>query len=357
MNILQIISKNDRYGAQRVFLDHAAALQRMGHRVVVVGRGSEGYITESVQALGIEYHGIPLKGFKDILFLVRLVKKNNVDVIHTYLDRADYFGILVSWITGRPMVSTMNVKRYHIGYKLADRVVVVSGKQKELLVSKGVPLNKIRLIRPGIEVDRFSRPDEEKREAWKRRLDAGRYSLVFCHISSIIPQKGHMVSLELVAECKRRGETPLLLVAGDPLRGEYYESLVRKMSELGVDQNVYFTGWTSELPEMLSLSHFTLLPSVHEAFGVVLVEGMAAGTPVVASEGEGGAELVEEYGTGFLYKPDAGVSVLAQDILTLWREPDRYKKLSDHCRAVAQGHFSLESFGARLMKLYGAIPG
>jgi glycosyltransferase involved in cell wall biosynthesis len=286
---------------------------------------------------------------------MHLVKKYTIDVIHTSLDRADYFGVLLSFLTRKPLVSTMNVRRYHIGYRFADRIVTVSNKQRELLLRNGIKADRISVIRPWIDVERYAKPVAERRDAWKRKLKIDGYSIVFCHISSIIPQKSHTISLELVAECKRRGETPLLIIAGDPLRGEYYESLLKKISDEGLAENVYFTGWTSDLPELLSLSHVTLLPSVHEAFGMVLLEGMAAGTPIVAREGEGGAELIEEYGTGFLYRPAEGVSSLADNILALWRDPPQYKRLSDKCRSVAETDFSMERFGERLMGLYQSI--
>jgi glycosyltransferase involved in cell wall biosynthesis len=350
-----MISKNDKYGAQRVFLDQVSALHRLGHQVVVVGRGDEGFVADSVRSMNVEYYGIPMKGIRDILFLMRLVKKYTMNVIHTSLDRADYFGVLLSFLTRRPLVSTMNVRRYHIGYRFADRVVTVSNKQRELLLRNGIKADRTRVIRPWIDAGRYANPVAERRNAWKRKLKIDGYSIVFCHISSIIPQKSHTISLELVAECKRRGETPLLIIAGDPLRGEYYESLLKKISDEGLAENVYFTGWTSDLPELLSLSHVTLLPSVHEAFGMVLLEGMAAGTPIVAREGEGGAELIEEYGTGFLYRPTEGVSSLADNILALWRDPPQYKRLSDKCRSVAETDFSMERFGERLMGLYQSI--
>lgn len=355
MNILMITSKNDKYGAQRVFLDQVTALHRLGHQVVVVGRGDEGFIADSVRSMNVDYYGIPMKGIRDILFLMRLVKKYTMNVIHSSLDRADYFGVLLSRLARRPLVSTMNVRRYHIGYRFADRVVTVSNKQKELLLSSGIKAERISVIRPWIDIERYANPVAEKRDAWKRKLKTDGYSIVFCHISSIIPQKSHTVSLELVAECKRRGEAPLLIIAGDPLRGDYYESLQKKISDEGLEENVSFTGWTSDLPELLSLSNFTLLPSVHEAFGMVLLEGMAAGTPIVAREGEGGAELIEEYGTGFLYRPAEGVSNLAENILTLWHDRTRYNQLSDKCRNIARNDFSMERFGERLVGLYHSI--
>jgi glycosyltransferase involved in cell wall biosynthesis len=355
MNILMMTSKNDKYGAQRVFLDQAAALHRMDHNVVVVGRGVEGFVADAVRSLGIEYHGIPMKGVRDLLFLLRLVKKKSTGVIHTSLDRADYFGAVVSWLTGRPRVSTMNVRRYHIGYRFADRVVTVSNKQRDLLLANGIKADRISVIRPWIDSERYAKPVAEKRDAWRRKLGSDGFSIVFCHISSIIPQKSHPVSLELAYECKKCGEEPLLIIAGDPLQGDYYESLVKEISRRRLEKNVIFTGWSPELPELLSLSHFTLLPSFHEAFGMVLLEGMAAGTPIVAREGEGGAELIEEFGTGFLYRPAEGVSRLADDILALWRDPRQYKTLSDKCRDVARNDFSVERFGRRLVGLYQSI--
>jgi glycosyltransferase involved in cell wall biosynthesis len=355
MNILQMISKNDRYGAQRIFLDQVATLHAMGHTVTVVTRGTEGYVTDSVRGMGLYCHGITMKGISDVLFLRRLVKKNNIDVIHTTLDRADYLGIVLSWLTRRPVVSTMMVPRCHVGYRFMDRVIALSKMQRSLLDKKRVPSKKTLVIRPGIDVRRFSRPDAKKREVWKDKLHSDGYSSVFCHISSLLTRKAHLVSLEIVSECKKRGEQPLLVFIGDPVHGEYYEALLARSTELGIRDNIHFTGWTSEVPEILSLSHFTVLPSENEALGVVLMEGMAAGTPIIAREGEGGAELIEEYGTGFLYKPSEDVAALAEQVVALRRNLARYQALSERCKKIAQDDFSLTRFGEKLTKVYSEV--
>lgn len=337
-----------------MFVEQVTAMVRLGHTVVVVGRGPAGYIPDAVKAAGVAYYSIAMKGLKDLLFLRRLVLDNNIQILHTVLDRADYFGVFTSWLTRRPLVSTMVVLRAHIGSLFADRVAIVTSMQINLLRRIGVKTNRITVVRPGIDLERYKNPVAEKREAWRERLKLDRYSIVFCHIASLIPQKSHPVSIELVAECKRRGEEPLLIIAGDPVQGEYYESLVKMISDLGLEQNVYFTGWTSDLPELLSLSHFTLLPSRHESFGLVLLEGMVAGTPIVAREGEGGADLVKEYGTGFLYIPEQGVSSLAEQILSLWHDRDRYKQLSDKGKKIMESEYTMVRFGERLQDVYTA---
>ena len=355
LRILQVISKNDRYGAQRVFLDQVKILRRMGNAVFVVTRGTEGYVTDSARAMGIPCYGIPMKGLKDIFFLRRLVNKYKIDVIHTSLDRADYFGVLLSRITRRPVISTMHVRRYHTALRFATAVIVSSHVQERKLKAKGIKPENIHLIRPGIDVERFENPDAEKRAFWERKLNIKKYSLVFCHISSLHAPKAHIVSLELTAECKKSGEKPLLIIVGGPLKEEYQEILLAKIDELGLKDNVRFTDWTQDIPELLSLSHFNELPSRNEALGMVLLEGMAAGTPIIAREGEGGAELIKEYGTGFLYKPEEGIAPLAAKIISLRRDSAQYRALSERCRNVAEKEFSLERFGDRLVDLYQAV--
>jgi glycosyltransferase involved in cell wall biosynthesis len=352
MRILQMISKNDRYGAQRIFLDQVKALHDLGHEVFVVARGSEGFVADSVRSLGIPYHGIAMKGPADILFLRRFIKEQNIDVIHTTLDRADYLGAIVAKLTGRRVVSTMMVPRCHPGFRFMDRIAVLSRMQQRLLEQNGISPDTITLIRPGIDVDRFSKPDQEKRSAWKEKLRIERFSVVFCHISSMLTRKAHSVSLEVVAACKKSGEDPLLVIIGDPVEGDYYEGLLRQARTAGIADNVFFTGWTADVPEILSLSHFTILPSENEALGVVLMEGMAAGTPIIVREGEGGAELVDDHDCGFLYSPDNGVQPLTESVLKLYRDHDRYRALSDRCKEIAKRDFSMASYGQKLAALY-----
>ncbi len=355
MNILQMISKNDRYGAQRIFLDQVASLKARGHQVTVVVRGNEGYVTDSARAMGVACHGIPMKGITDLLFLRGLIKESKIDLIHTVLDRADHVGLILSWLTRRPVVSTMMVPRVHPGYRFMDKVVTLVNKQALILENKDVRKERITVIRPGIDVNRFSRPDAQKRADWRKKLAVETFTMVCCHISSLLSRKAHIVSLELMSECKKRGERPLLVIIGDPVQGEYYESLVKKIDELGLKDNVCFTGWTSEIPEILSLSHFTILPSENEALGVVLMEGMAAGTPIIARHGEGGAELIDEYRTGFLYHPGEALSVLAGKMVSLKRDNDRFQHVSNQCRKIAEDEFSLARFGQKLEMLYQKV--
>jgi len=355
MRILQMISKNDRYGAQRIFLDQVKALHDLGNKVFVVARGNEGYVADSVRGLGIPYVGIAMKGLADILYLRRFVKEQNIDVIHTTLDRADYLGLIVAKLTGLRVVSTMMVPRCHPGFRFMDRIAVLSRMQHHLLEQKGISPDKITLIRPGIDVHRFSEPDQNKRSFWKEKLHIDRFSVVFCHISSMLTRKAHSISLEIVAACKKRGEEPLLVIIGDPVEGDYYESLLRQARNDGIADNVFFTGWTRDVPEILSLSHFTILPSENEALGVVLMEGMAAGTPIIAREGEGGAELITDYETGFLYRPQENISRLADEITSLKRDAPRFLSLSGKCKTIAMNEFSMNIFGRRLEHLYLSV--
>lgn len=355
MKILHMISKNDRYGAQRIFLDQVAVLRQSGHDVWVACRGSEGFVTESVRRLGVPYLDNPMKGVRSILSLRQFIRTNTIDIVHTTLDRADHVGLIAARLSGRPVVSTNMVPRAHIGFRFDDRVIILAEKQRSVLTSAGVSPGKIVLVRPGIDVDRFSRPDPARVAAWRQRLEADRFSVVFCHISSMLERKAHEVSIRIAAACRDRGEEPLLVIIGDPLGGPYHTSLLSTIDKLGMNGHVHFTGWTADVPEILACSHFTVLPSENEALGVVLMEGMAAGTPIIAREGEGGAELVSEYGSGFLYRPAEGVAGLADRLVSLKRDSVRFQELSSRCRRTAVEDFSMKRFGERLTHVYEGL--
>ncbi len=85
------------------------------------------------------------------------------------------------------------------------------------------------------------------------------------------------------------------------------------------------------------------------------MEGMAAGTPIIARQGESGAELIEEYRTGFLYRPEEGVSSFAVKVIAVRRDETRYQVLSGKCRKTATDEFSPPRFGERLIELYKAV--
>ena len=99
-----------------------------------------------------------------------------------------------------------------------------------------------------------------------------------------------------------------------------------------------------------------MLPSENEALGVVLMEGMAAGTPIIARDGEGGAELINQYGTGFLYRPEEGVGPFkrAGGVLEA-----RRRTLQKPCRGMQEdraGRISpCPAFGTNLETLYREV--
>lgn len=357
LRILHLISKNDRYGAQRIFIDQVTALRGNGQEVQVVARGWEGYVAESVRGAGIPYHGVPMKGFGDILFLRKLIRKEKIDIIHSTLDRADYIAVIASWITGIPVVSTMMIPRCHPGYRFMARVAVLSLKQKDILIDYGIDPRKIDVIRPGIEVERFARPDRNKREIWRSKITTRDADVVLCHISSIHTRKSHLISIDILAELRRRGARPFLFIVGDPLHGDCYLTLRKAIADKGLEQQVLFTGWTRDIPEILSLCHYNILPSEKEALGVVLMEGMAAGIPIVAREGEGGAELVQQYAAGFIYRPEQEIGELVDRLLQLLRDASAFQRLSEHCRTVAEREFTMTSFADRLMTFYNRARG
>ncbi|NVM23591.1 MAG: glycosyltransferase family 4 protein [Desulfobacterales bacterium] len=76
---------------------------------------------------------------------------------------------------------------------------------------------------------------------------------------------------------KKQGANPLLIIIGGDLGSDYHHYLLAEINHLNLNENVFFTGWTDSIPELLNISNFLLLPSRDEALGIVLIEGLAAG--------------------------------------------------------------------------------
>lgn len=166
----------------------------------------------------------------------------------------------------------------------ADAVIAVAAALKEDLVRLGAPAEKIRVLRNGVDLDRF------------RPLDRGpiraRFGLagkVVASVGSLIARKGHDIAVEAIAAIP----DATLVVAGD---GEEKARLQSQARRAGVGGRVRFLGEVAheDLPAIYNAADALILASTREGWPNVLLEAMACGTPAVASDAGGNAEVVSE---------------------------------------------------------------
>jgi D-inositol-3-phosphate glycosyltransferase len=220
----------------------------------------------------------------------------------------------------------------------ADRIVAANVVERaELLRDYAAHASRIATIPCGVDTDLFTPGD---RAEARRRLDLeGRPLLLW--VGRIAPIKGLDTLLDAVARLSGSGQDMRLLVVGgdadEPTNG-HETSLRRRIERLGLGDSVRFVGPQpqSVLPLYYAAADVTVLPSYYESFGMVALEAMACGSPVIASRVGGLVTTVRDGVTGFLV-PDGDVEALAERIETLVADPElRWRLGREGVRWAAQ---------------------
>lgn len=224
-------------------------------------------------------------------------------------------------------------------YRRAKGAIVLSNAFKELLVTRyGVRPERVHVVRPGVDLERFSPGD---RGAARRRLGLPEGALIVVTARRLVPRMGIDVLLDAIA---RLGEPEaMLVVVGD---GDERPALEAQARRLGLEQRVRFLGKVSddELVAAYRAADVAATPSVaFEGFGLVVLEALACGTPVVGSAVEGLKEALEGFDSSLLVPP-RDPSALAERLRGAL--PDR-----ERCRKYAEG-FTWERTASAVIEVY-----
>ncbi len=220
----------------------------------------------------------------------------------------------------------------------ADRIVAANVVERaELLRDYAAHASRIATIPCGVDTDLFTPGD---RAEARRRLDLDGHPLLLW-VGRIAPIKGLDTLLDAVARLSESGQDMRLLVVGgdtDERTSGHETSLRQRIERLGLGDSVRFLGPQPQgvLPLYYAASDVTVLPSYYESFGMVALEAMACGSPVIASRVGGLVTTVRDGVTGFLV-PDGDVEALAERIETLVGDPElRWRLGREGVRWAAQ---------------------
>jgi len=300
--------------------------------------------------------------FRAQFTLFRVLAKIRPDVIHAYLPLTNFMGALAGRLSGVPLVITSrralgtHQDRYKgwrvfdiLSFRLSHLVTVNSRAvgQDTLIRDLGDP-SKVSVIYNGIDALPFE-SGRSKREAVRRALGIAPKEKVVISIANLIPYKGLADLIEAAAVVSARMPQVKFLLIGED-RG-IQEKLEEKSRRLGVSQQVVFLGQRLDVPDLLAAGDLLALSSHEEGFSNVILEAMAAGLPVVATDVGGNREAVLDGITGWLVAP-RDPAVMADRILDL---------LSDQEKAAAWGRrgqdrvkeaFTIDGMVEAHMRLY-----
>lgn len=234
-----------------------------------------------------------------------------------------------------------------------SRTVAVSGAVASRLAGRNWPKRRITVIYNPVNAERFD-PARHDREAIRRELGI-RGNPVLGIVAQITPWKGQLRALEVLRRVRTRHPDVELLIVGEAKfvsgptsydNQEYERSVHESVAELGLQQSVRFLGEREDVERIMAAIDVLLVPSNEEPFGRSVIEALAMGVPVVATDRGGPAEVIRAGVDGLLLPPhDLGAWGAAVDAML-----DGGPRLGS--RDYVREHFSPERHGAEIVNLY-----
>lgn len=301
-----------------------------------------------------------------LIGLTNYLKRHHIDVIHvTEKSRDVSISVFLSKMTGAKTVVHLHVKceswmgsaRLRI-MRQADGLIGVSAFVADTAIAMGCQPEKVyhslNSVDPG-EWD-YQMDGSSIRQEFHIPPDAQ----VFTIVGRMLPWKGHELLLQALAQIKDRlpdfrlmivGEVPADFLMG---YGSYFPHLKQQIRDLGLSQQVIFTGMRSDVSAILSTSDLYTMPTIEEPFGLAILEAMAMKKATVALDSGGPRELIEQGKSGLLSQPD-DVQQLAENILTLANDPHLRKQMGEYAHRRVEEYLNSQRQANEVEQIYRRV--
>lgn len=288
--------------------------------------------------------------FRTLGLVMRTIRESEIDVVHSHLTRATYFGAIGGYMRRTPVVASVHIGNHDQVYKRMchgkNRLVAVSNYVRGLLHGRGIADRFIDTVYNGTDfVDFAPASANEVRAEFGLAPDRKVIGLV----GRVCREKGHLIMVDAMQQLRDSYPNAHVMFVGRV--EQQFETEVRSaIHDAGLDDRVTMTGVRHDVPRLLDAVDFTAMPSERETFGIAAIEAMARAKPVVASRVGGLMEVVRHQQTGLLVdlRPDA----LAAGIAYLLEHDKEREKMGEMGRKLVQEKFTLGRMLESLEKVY-----
>jgi glycosyltransferase involved in cell wall biosynthesis len=363
-------------GAERALLELASALDP-ARFVPLVVIAAEGPLAARLRQRGIEvvierFPALPLYAFAwpptawrlavAALRLTRLVRERGIRL----LQCGDVLGLLLllpSVRAGARVIYQVNylghgprLRLFGLLARSAEAIVACSQWQRGV-VTRAAPrlAGRTLVVHPGVETADFA---AGRGGAFRRELGVPNGAPLVGMLGRYDVWKGHQLFLEAAARVLERRPEALFAMIGGALNSDslrhvdaYQRRVLARRDSLGLREKVRVVDHRDDLPDVLAALDVVVLPSKDEPFGMVLVEAMAAGRPVVAADSGGPKEIVQDNATGLLFR-SGDAAALADAVLALLDDPERARALGEAGRGRARDVFHRNRYARKMEALY-----
>jgi glycosyltransferase involved in cell wall biosynthesis len=364
LRVVHVETGRHLYGGAAQVLYLMAGLKDEGVESVLVTPPGSG-IEEAALRRGIRVRPVPLAGEADLRFVPRLrrvLMEESPHLVHCHSRRgADTMGGVAAAWAGIPAVLSRRVDnpeppwRALPKYRLYRRVITISQRIREEVVSAGVPPEQVVCVRSAVEEERWSGPCDRAR--FREVTGAGDGEVVIGVAAQLIERKGHGDLLAAFPELlERLPDLRVVFFGQGPLEGVLREEAERRR----VAHRVVFAGFVMDLHRVLPCLDLLVHPARMEGLGVILLQASAAGVPIVAARAGGIPEAVRD-GVNGLLVPPGDVVALGEAVLRILQDPTLAARLRDGGRRLAVEEFSVRAMVRGNLAVYqqalsGSLP-
>lgn len=231
---------------------------------------------------------------------------------------------------------------------LVDHVISNSKAGLSMANNLGVPPENTTVIENAKNTDQFvnATPIDLRDE-----LNLSQESILVGNVARLIERKGHFDLLEAWRKIHKKHNNMHLIIIGD---GPEYDSLEVRASELGIEDYIHLLKYRNDVPRLLQAIDYFVFPSHFEGLPGALIEAMAAGLPIVATDIPGNNELIDHGETGLLASPH-DPSSLEEELERLLVNPELADKLGSKAQTEAVERFSVKRSGIKHINLYNSL--
>ncbi len=294
------------------------------------------------------------------------------DVMHVHDWLAAFSGISFKYYLKKPMVLTVlstEVGRAH-GLRSADslsidgiewwatyeadKIIVCSHSMKtEICEHFNLPWDKVDVIPNAIDTTKYNFSVD--RGSVRQRYGVGWGEKMILCVGRLVPQKGIEYFIRAIPRIASRYPEAKFIIVGEGWSRDFLEAEARST---GQRHKILFTGFVSdnEVINLMKSADVLVVPSVYEPFGIVALEGMATGVPVVASQVGGLSEVIEHDRTGLFVYPRSSESI-AWGIDQVLSDPDHARWLTENAKDILHKAYTWEAVAMKTVEVYNKLVG
>lgn len=358
--VLHVLTDRNIGGAGRWLLYYLKYFDRE-HFLVKVVLPEDSLLCERVRALEVPV--IPLAEMEDRSYdkkaakaLVQVFRQEKPDIVHTHASMTARMAARRARV---PMICNTKhcmegaggslpkkLLRRAINHRYSDRIIAVSKAVRKSMIAGGTDPKQIVTIYNGIE--RVPIPTAEEKERLLASFGGKKGEKAVGMVARLEPVKDHETFLQGAKKVLEHRQDVRFYIIGD---GSLREELERRTRELGIEEQVTFTGFLQEVEQMEAALDIAVITSQAEALCLSLLESMVAGIPAVGTDSGGVAEVIRHGENGYLI-PVGDAEALAERLEELLSDEEKRRTFGMQAKKDAEREFLADKMTKRIEKLY-----